>query len=47
MLYGIIGLLIIVAVVLFLADVAVGGGILGVLALLALLYLVLGTPKRV
>jgi len=40
-LYGLVALLIIVAIVLFLVHVAIGGGILGFLALVALIWLVL------
>ena len=38
MLYGLVGLLIVVAIVLFLAKVAIGGGVIRLLALLVLIY---------
>lgn len=47
MLYGLIVLLVVIALVLFLAKVAVGGGIVGLLAILVLVYLVVNGPKRV
>jgi hypothetical protein len=40
--YGLVGLLIIVAIVLFLAKVAVGGGIVGVIALVLLILVLMG-----
>lgn len=40
--YGIVGVLIVVAIVLFLAKVAVGGGILGAIALIVLILILLG-----
>jgi hypothetical protein len=42
MLYSLVVLLIVVAAVLFLAKVAVGGGMIGVLAIVLLVWLVLG-----
>jgi len=42
MLYGLVALLVVVAVVLFLAKVAIGGGILGVIALVLLVLLLVG-----
>ena len=39
---GLVGLLIIIAIVLFLAKVAVGGGIVGAIALIVILALLLG-----
>lgn len=47
MLYGLVVLLLIVAVALFLAKVAVGGGIIGIIALILLVWVVLNAPKRV
>lgn len=47
MLYGLVVLLLVVAVALFLAKVAVGGGIIGILALILLVYVVMNAPKRV
>lgn len=47
MLYGLVVLLLVVAVALFLAKVAVGGGIIGIIALILLVYVVLNAPKRV
>jgi hypothetical protein len=47
MLYGLIVLLVVIAIVLFLAKVAIGGGIIGLLALLVLVYLVVNGPRRV
>jgi hypothetical protein len=41
MLAGLIGLLIVVAIVLFLAKVAVGGGIVGAIALIVLIWFLL------
>ena len=41
MLAGLIGLLIVVAIVLFLAKVAIGGGIVGAIALIALIWFLL------
>jgi hypothetical protein len=38
---GLIGLLIVVAIVLFLAKVAVGGGIVGAIALIVLIWFLL------
>jgi hypothetical protein len=40
--YGLVGLLVLVAVVLFLTKVAVGGGIVGVVALILLVMVLLG-----
>ena len=40
--YGLVGLLIVVAVVLFLLKVAVGGGIVGVIALVLLILVLMG-----
>lgn len=40
--YGLVGLLIVVAIVLFLLKVAVGGGIVGVIALVVLILVLLG-----
>jgi hypothetical protein len=42
MLFGLIGLLIVVAIVLFLAKVAIGGGIVGAIALIVLVVFLLG-----
>ena len=42
MLYGLVVLLVVVAIVLFLAKVAIGGGILGLIALIVLLALLFG-----
>jgi hypothetical protein len=47
MLYGLVVLLIIAAVALFLAKVAIGGGIIGIIALILLVWVVLQAPKRV
>lgn len=47
MLYGLVVLLLVIAVALFLAKVAVGGGIIGIIALILLVYVVLNAPKRV
>ena len=47
MLYGLVVLLVILAVALFLLDVAAGGGVVGVLALLLLIWVVMQAPKRV
>lgn len=47
MLYGLVVLLLVVAVVLFLAKVAIGGGIIGIVALILLVWVVLNAPKRV
>lgn len=41
MLAGLIGLLIVIAIVLFLAKVAIGGGIVGAIALIVLIYFLL------
>jgi hypothetical protein len=38
---GLIGLLIVIAIVLFLAKVAIGGGIVGAIALIVLIYFLL------
>jgi len=46
MLYSLVVLLVVIAVVLFLAHVAVGGGIIGILALVLLVWLVLGAGRR-
>lgn len=40
--YGLVGLLVLIAVVLFLAKVAVGGGILAVLAIILLILVLTG-----
>jgi hypothetical protein len=40
--YGLLTLLIVVAVVLFLAKVAIGGGIIGIIALILLIAILLG-----
>lgn len=49
MLYGLLVLLVIVALVMFLAKVAVGGGIVGAIALVLLVYVILsglrGAPR--
>jgi hypothetical protein len=42
MVYGLLGLLIVVAIVLFLAKVAIGGGIIGLIALILLILILLG-----
>ena len=42
MVYGLLGLLIVIAIVLFLAKVAIGGGILGLIALILLVLILLG-----
>jgi hypothetical protein len=42
MLYGLVGLLVVIAIVLFLAKVAIGGGILGLIALILLVLILLG-----
>jgi hypothetical protein len=42
MLYGLVALLVVVAIVLFLAKVAIGGGILGLIALILLVLILLG-----
>jgi hypothetical protein len=47
MLYGLVVLLLVIAVVLFLAKVAVGGGIIGIVALILLVWVVMNAPKRV
>jgi hypothetical protein len=47
MLYGLVVLLVVIAVALFLAHVAVGGGIIGIIALILLVWLILAAPKRV
>ena len=39
--WGLLGLLVVVAIVLFLAKVAVGGGIVGVIALVVLIAILL------
>ena len=41
MLAGLIGLLIVIAIVLFLAKVAIGGGIVGAIALIVLIWFLL------
>jgi hypothetical protein len=41
MVFGLIGLLIVIAVVLFLAKVAIGGGIVGAIALIVLVLFLL------
>lgn len=46
MLYTLLVALVVVAVVLFLAKVAVGGGIVGLLAIVLLVWLVLGGARR-
>lgn len=40
-LYGLVVLLVVVALVLFLAKVAIGGGIIGIVALILLVWIVL------
>lgn len=47
MLYGLVVLLVFIAVALFLLDIAAGGGVVGVLALLLLVWVVVNAPKRV
>jgi len=42
MLYGLVGLLVVIAIVLFLAKVAIGGGIIGLIALILLVLILLG-----
>jgi hypothetical protein len=42
MVYGLLGLLIVIAIVLFLAKVAIGGGIIGLIALILLILILLG-----
>jgi hypothetical protein len=42
MVYGLLGLLIVIAIVLFLAKVAIGGGIIGLIALILLVLILLG-----
>ena len=42
MLWALVGLLIVVAIVLFLVKVAIGGGIIGLIALIVLILLLLG-----
>jgi hypothetical protein len=42
MLYGLLGLIIVVAIVLFLLKVAIGGGILALIAVILLLMLLFG-----
>jgi hypothetical protein len=42
MVYGLLGLLIVIAIVLFLAKVAIGGGIIGLIALILLVAILLG-----
>lgn len=46
MLYTLLVALVVVAIVLFLAKVAVGGGIVGLLAIILLVWLVLGGARR-
>ncbi|WP_157260945.1 hypothetical protein [Patulibacter minatonensis] len=45
MLYGLVALLVVVALVLFLAKVAVGGGIIGIVALILLVWVVLNARR--
>lgn len=50
-LYGLVALLVVVALVLFLAKIAIGGGIIGIVALILLVWVVLngrraGGPLR-
>jgi hypothetical protein len=45
MLYALVVTLAVIAVILFVAKVAIGGGILGVLAILVLVYLLLNARK--
>lgn len=45
MLYTLLVALVVVAIVLFLAKVAVGGGIVGLLAIVLLVWLVLGARR--
>jgi hypothetical protein len=40
--YGLLALLVVVAVVLFLAKVAIGGGVIGLVALVLLVAILLG-----
>jgi len=40
-LYGLVVLLVVIAVVLFLAKIAIGGGIIGIVALVLLVWVVL------
>lgn len=40
--YGIVGLLIVIAIVLFLVKVAIGGGIVGAIALILLILFLMG-----
>lgn len=40
--YGLVGLLVVVAIILFIAKVAIGGGILGAIALIVLILILLG-----
>ena len=47
MLYGLVVLLLVIAVALFLAKVAVGGGLIGIVALILLVWLIFAAPKRV
>ena len=42
MLYGLLGLIVVVAIVLFLVKVAIGGGLLVLVAVILLLYLLFG-----
>ncbi|MEV4419321.1 hypothetical protein AB0L40_05005 [Patulibacter sp. NPDC049589] len=44
-LYGLVLALAVVALVLFIAKVAIGGGILGILAIVLLLYVVLNARR--
>ncbi len=46
MLYSLVVLLLVVALVLFLTKVAIGGGIVGVLAIVLLVWLIIGGPRR-
>lgn len=43
--YGLVGLLIVVALALFLAKVAIGGGIIGIIALVLLVYVVMNARR--
>jgi hypothetical protein len=45
MLYALVVTLAVIAVILFVAKVAIGGGILGVLAVLLLVYILLNARK--
>lgn len=47
MLYGLVVLLLVIALALFLADIAAGGGVIGIIALILLVWVVFNAPKRV